>query len=154
MTEYNEGDLVEAVKGTDVRRGLVTTPSGHLHAKLQSKCLHNYEAEGWTLTVIEKAAPKNVLPTEAGFYVGDYDRSPSGKILIELLGTAEWVDNTDSRYLDVEWVQKLGNLTRLEPVPVTAAKVIDATLANVDPQLGAYWHDKIRAVGAQFGVDL
>ena len=74
MNEYNEGDVVEAVQGSNVRRGLVTTPPNQAHAKLQGKCLHEYESEGWTLTVIYPAAPKVVLPNEPGIYadrVGD-----------------------------------------------------------------------------------
>lgn len=154
MTEYNEGDLVEAVRDDTVIRGRAVASFGKHLLGLSGRIMEELENNGFTLTVIEKAAPKNVLPTEAGFYVGNYDKSPSGKILIELLNSPEgqWVDNTDSRYLDVEWVQKLGNLTRLEAVPVTAKAVIETVVLALSSDLGDHWTTRVRAVGSRFGV--
>jgi hypothetical protein len=68
-----------------------------------------------TIKLSRKPKP---LPNVPGFYVGDYDRSPSGKIVIQLLNSppGTWVDNSDSNYLEEQWVRRLGNLTRLVPV--------------------------------------
>lgn len=72
------------------------------------------QESGWVICGCDPA-PLNELPTIPGYYVGDYEPSPSGKVLIELLGTNQWVDSTDSKYLKNDWVQRLGNLTRLVP---------------------------------------
>jgi hypothetical protein len=56
-----------------------------------------------------------VLPNKPGWYLATNDQSPSGQIAIKLLGTGEWVDNTDSHYLKLSWVADHTPLTRLIP---------------------------------------
>ena len=74
MTEYNEGDLVEAVKGETVIRGLLVNICGlgrslclKLTLGIETDLIH-LEANGFTITTIEKAEPVVVLPTELGVY--------------------------------------------------------------------------------------
>lgn len=96
-------------------------PAGFVIAYSEQPTYVLEQSDGTHLSVV-KSTIKSVrkpspLPTVPGFYVGDYDRSPSGKIVIELLNSpaGTWVDNTDSNYLQDEWVRRLGNLTRLVP---------------------------------------
>ena len=71
MNKYNEGDLIEAVKGESSMRGPIIRDSHKClliaeHGWLLAELL----ADGWTVTVIKKAAPVVVLPTEPGIYIG------------------------------------------------------------------------------------
>jgi len=50
---YAVGELVRADHdGPEgwVRIGRVEIPAGHLHKKMQGKCLHDYVREGWRLS--------------------------------------------------------------------------------------------------------
>ena len=38
--------------GPDVREGAVHRVSGHTHLKMQGQCIHDYEADGWSITRI------------------------------------------------------------------------------------------------------
>lgn len=110
MSEYDEGDLIEAVKGdTVIRARLQRDPAGYknplaiftvaLHADVR-----HLEANGYKVTVLEKAAPP--LPTEPGHYLdkdGDHWELPR-------------IGELDPRYAPY---------ARLEPVPVTVQKVIE-----------------------------
>lgn len=86
------------------------------------------DEQGRPLYSLKPEEPKVTLPTEPGWYLGKYAGSPSGVITVELLGTGEWVDNTDSRYLNKSFIEELRDITRLEPVAETAKKV----LGNLD----------------------
>lgn len=125
MTEtVSEGDLVEAVKGETVFRGRVQLIKGM--AILPIPCLapesttflRNYELEGFTITVIEKAAPK----IEAGFYtttnwggVAWEIRDQEPRVRCVSSGT-DWVSST--AYEFTKWV-------RLEPRADTAKAIIN-----------------------------
>jgi len=58
---YQVGDLVEAVKGeTTIRGRVVERASGDLGIELAAALIY-YERLEFTITVIEKAAPKEVM---------------------------------------------------------------------------------------------
>ena len=108
MSEYQEGDLIEAVKGESVVRGRLhqgTQPYSKQYRYVGDFAdVDYYIRQGFTVTVLEKAAPP--LPTEPGHYL-DKDGHHW-----ELPSVGE---------LDPYWAP----YTRLEPVPVTVQKVID-----------------------------
>lgn len=142
MSDYNEGDLVEAVKGEDHRIGRVTVPGAH--QRMQGYCLHRYEEDGWTLTVIERAKP--VLPTEPGAYA--YDGWSSVAVRNDI---GQWRDDSGNPLTLRN--QDAGKLTRLEPVAETVKKVLDALGDYLDGQLtGRTKKDIISALSAEFGV--
>ena len=68
MTEYTAGDLVEAVKGETVIRGRLKEDNQYLWVGDLGRTTGNLESYGFTLSIIEKAAPVVVLPTELGVY--------------------------------------------------------------------------------------
>lgn len=106
IDQIREGDLVEAVKGEDVIRGRARLAGEDYMWWIgaSGRSAGNLEALGFTLTVVEKAAPP--LPTEPGLYV-DKDGDPW-----RFLG---------GRPLNREWAP----YTRLEPVPETVKRVAD-----------------------------
>jgi hypothetical protein len=109
--KYEIGDYAHTTYG----------PHGRIIAYSDKPTYVLEQGDGTRVSVVESTINKidepNPLPTVPGFYVGDYDQSPSGQIVIELLNSPEgvWVDNTDSQYLQIDWVRGLGNLTRLVP---------------------------------------
>ena len=157
MTEYNEGDLVEAVKGETVIRGPLVNICGlgrslclKLTLGIETDLIH-LEANGFTITVIEKAAPVVVLPTKPGAYM-----SNRGSL---------WVLDDNHHWLDFSaWSGNVNNVaaanpayhpfTRLEPVSETAKKVLRA--------LGDWWDfappanvtAAIIDIAAKFGAEL
>jgi len=147
MTEYNEGDLVEAVKGETVIRGLLVNICGlgrslclKLTLGIETDLIH-LEANGFTITVIEKAAPVVVLPTEPGAY----GYAGWSDILI-LNNLGEWHNQWASR-IDVTALEGSG-LTRLAPVSETAKKVLDR-VRKVWP---LYNDRDLDVLAAEFGV--
>lgn len=151
MSEFNEGDLVEAVKGDTVIRGrLGRVPDGgsrpvlDLTIAFRSDVLH-LEANGYTVTVIERAKPE--LPTERGFYL-----SCNGLDVLYQGTDGSWSDDAKYGVEPVEVSRKHAPLTRLEPVPETAKKVLD--------RLSSFWEfgppqnflDEFAAIAAEFGV--
>ena len=53
--KYTVGEIVRADHdGPEgwVRIGRVERPSGHLHLRMQGKCLHEYVREGWVLSSV------------------------------------------------------------------------------------------------------
>ena len=128
MTEYNEGDLVEAIKGNTAIRGPLVNIGGlgrslclKLTLGLETDIIH-LEANGYKITVIEQAPPKVVLPTEPRIY------QDAGKRL--------WMrgeDRTDISPQPFWWEVDSGltgiptdlPLTPLEPASETAKKVLD-----------------------------
>ncbi len=140
MTDtFNEGDLIEATKGDTVIRGRLVPATDSHGDPLPPQAdlwlvVENWPAPqtddnprhrttfvdalglyGWTVTVIEKAAP--ALPTEPGHYLRD------GWDCVYTLSPVEqwWYGNSQRR---VEEMADNGPLTRLEPVADTAKKVL------------------------------
>ena len=162
MTEYNEGDLVEAVKGNTAIRGPLVNIWGlgrSLYLKLTlglvTDIIH-LEANGYKITVIEKAPPKVVLPTEPGFYVTAYN-DPD---VFELTKAGSWFYGPKSIPVD-RVIHDGGNyLRRLEPVGETAKKVLKA-LDDFAEEFGVatsanrrIYNDGWNAVATEFGVEL
>lgn len=145
MSEYNEGDLVKAVKGELVISGRLDFKlEVELTLALRSDVRHLI-ANGYTVTVIEKAPPRNPLPTELGWYLDDYDQF--------------WrVDGAGRMYLPYdEWAkpENFAPFTRLEPAHVTAKKVLDRVRRGVplSPMYVFTGMTKIiDMVGVEFGV--
>ena len=152
--EFHEGDLVEAVKGSG--RSLT-----RFYGELRSTNWENgftvqadgYEPEiawlrerGFTVTVIEKAAPP--LPTEAGLYRSS---RADGIWVFSLDRAGDWtLLNTNSLFpIGDGHLEQNAPFTRLEPVPVIAKKVLDALRGRIGSIDSAY---DFQAVAAQFGV--
>lgn len=145
MTKYNDGDLVEAVKGE-------TRLTGRLAPEIIGSGfgivgmgwpLDALERDGFTLTVIEKAAPKNVLPTETGWYLDRYHRAFHFNASTELYW---WGDSQPIEHVD----RLIAPFTRLEPVPVTAKKVYDSfrkRFGSIDFAMD------FEAIAREFGID-
>lgn len=130
MSEYNVGDLVEAVKGETKYVGRVFSDYG-LYVGENGPRLAYLEVNGFTVTVLEKAVP--ALPTEHGWYQAE---AHGTKYLFQLsehdLGWF-YVGNEYQpapRRRTPNDAESRGGLTRLEPVTVTVQKVIDY-LVNV-----------------------
>jgi hypothetical protein len=152
---FAEGDLVEAVKNefsssTMVRGVLKSTgwENGFiLQAQGFSPEISYLESRGFTLTLIEKATPP--LPTEPGIYVS-WVNPPSPKIVHKLL-TGFWVDAGDNNYLEDSDVSAIMPMTRLEPVDVTAKKVLERVREMYDGSQRTT-PDVIKLVAKEFGV--
>jgi len=132
MSEYNEGDLIEAVKGDTVIRGRLR---GSGIAGFRDLWVGDYTrlvsilpGAGYALTVIEKAKPK--LPEEPGVYV-DKDGDP-------------WKLPDESGTLRPEYAP----YTRVEPVAETAKKVLD----RVSEILPGPFPNEFVTLAAEFGV--
>ena len=143
MTEYTAGDLVEAVKGESLVRGRLVESLGILGLGADGGTIHWYEYRGYTITVIEKATPVVVLPTEPGLYQ-DCEGDPwrLGRLGWKLLTS----DPPDA-FKPEEHVP----FTRLAPVSETAKKVLDR-VAKVWP-----WSTSttmLNRVAIDFGVEL
>ena len=159
MTEYNEGDLVEAVKGESVVRGRIHQGGeyrgnrGYRYLGDSGALDEVYLKGGWTVTVIEKAAPVVVLPTEPGAYA-----SNQGSV---------FVLNSDGDWLDFSlWRGRVNNpavanpayhpFTPLEPVSETAKKVLDRIRKDSSGDGGYFDHQytarQLRELFAEFGV--
>lgn len=150
MTEYNEGDLVEAVKGETVIRGRATASYGKHLLGRSGRIMEELEDNGFILTVIEKAAPKNVLPTEPGIYVTEGSEVWE-KVPLFLLGDQSWqfANGEDASEAAANWGTK-APLTKLEPVPVTAKKVIERfEILHLSDNM---WLDDVAVISAEFGV--
>ena len=153
MNEYNEGDLVDAVKGETIIRGRLTMEGQHFWLGDSDRTVSGLTSQGgYTITVIEKAPPKVVLPTDPGVYVTTH-----GSV---------FVLNSDRDWLDFSaWNASVNNLavanpayhpfTRLEPAHVTAKKVLGRVSEGV-PTSPAYVANGmariIGAIGVEFGV--
>lgn len=128
MTEYNAGDLVEAVKGDTVIRGRITGCSGDWVGTSRSQ-IPGLVKDGFTVTVIERATPP--LPTEEGIYFPRRTFSPGVRIV--KLSDGAWRDPEGKPLNDasMKWLAGIhasGDLTLFEPVPVTAKRLIDRVI--------------------------
>jgi len=97
--------------------------SGVTREWLDSQKTSYYQREGWQLYVTRPAV---TLPTEPGFYT-DIKGDPW-----KLASNGYWYDkgyiNGPSNQ-DYDYIKSRAPFTRLEPVPVTARKVLDWALA-------------------------
>ena len=154
MTEYTPGDLVEAVKGETVIRGRLHGLGDHLWVGDSGRTPENVESYGFTITVIEKAAPVVVLPTEPGLYTTDIKDLPTSLPLYRLNENGEWstiwahIGEQTRAPAEILDGIKPGILTRLEPVSETAKKVLD----RVRKTWGMNRIRDLDDIGADFGV--
>ena len=123
--EYNEGDLVKAVKGELVISGrLDSRLELELTAALRSDMLHLI-ANGYTVTTIEKAPPKVVLPDVAGamiFWETEDCR------LFAYLDPEVWLwSHNNCEFGTLDLLEEIGNhsITVLAPVPAIAKTLLD-----------------------------
>ena len=146
MNKYNEGDRVRAEMDSTVIEGSLWGCE-ELFVGSSRRTLYALLTDCWTITVIEKALPKVVLPTEPGFYITAYN-DPD---VFELYLSGDWFLG-DQAISEARVIHDGGNqLTRLEPVPETAKKVLeyleDSAVIDVrDPRCAG--------VRARFGVEL
>ena len=148
MTEYNEGDLIEASKGEDIVRGRLQrdTCAGDLY--VHGWCIQPLQRDGFTITVIETAPPKVVLPTEPGFYVTAYN-DPD---VFELTKAGSWFYGSKKIPVD-RVIHDGGNyLRRLEPVGETAKKVLDRVLDWYTDDKNRALVSFIAAIRLEFGA--
>jgi hypothetical protein len=154
---YAEGDLVEAVKGDAVVRGRIYDRSFNAWAINEFAAIEHYERNGFTVTVIEKAKPKVVLPTEPGWYMARYGRSNYS--ILQLCADDDcptpdvgphWYHPTDRRNLSAEEVTDYYlPLERFDARAVTAKTVLAAVAIDYGRMSKV---DLIEKVGKQFGV--
>lgn len=141
-----EGDIVRVENSDNSLAGIVTNVFGSvgnfaagIEIKVYSLLGTTFiDPRDWSLSVPAKPAVE--LPTEAGIYVS-YNEPPS-PVIVHKLTHGDWVDAGDENYLEDDTVIALMPLTRLEPVAVTAKKVIDLFHSGVS----------ITHIGNQFGV--
>jgi len=159
MNEYNEGDLVEAVKveiasstrfrGV-IRKYAIKYGNGQefrVIAQTYQPTIEYLERNDFTITVIEKAQPKVELPTEPwSYYLDKYGAAKGGGNI--------WF--TDGQGLMHSWPagsnpEKYAPFVRMELPGVTAKAVLDHVR-------GYAWADgfatQIEATAKKFGVEL
>lgn len=139
MNAFSEGDLVEAVKGERVIRDrihvITDSPIFNNNPYLGEprmfgeSSIESLRANGYTLTLVEKAAP--ALPTEAGWYrsSGLGSDQIDGLLHLGARGDWTWVGNmfaVNPDALTYKQARQHLPLIRLEPVADTAKKVLDA----------------------------
>ena len=160
MTEYTAGDLVEAVKGDTVIRGRLKKTGHYLWVGDSGRTPENIESYGFTISVVEKAAAVVVLPTEPGLYTTDTRDLTRSVPLYRLAKNGEWSTiwplqgeetRTPAEILDGT---KPETLTRLEPVPETAKKVLDRVLSYWDFEPPANISIALSRIAKDFGVEL
>ena len=131
MSEFNVGDLVEARKGERVIRDRIYAGTNEFRylgepSVFGPSSVAGFRDQGFTLSLVEAATP-TPLPSEAGLYFcseqGDEEH------------LAEWhfdscrfhYLNTEGKWCDLGWGAPTDSdlpLTKVEPVPDTARKII------------------------------
>lgn len=146
MTEYNEGDLVRVERGEVVIQdrlaaSALSSPRGRLYLPASPKThyIDVLEAEGYTVSVVERATPP--LPTDDGFYI---DRRG---LCWSIENTGDW--RFGGTTFNPEEVARYAPFIRLEPVPVTAKRVLDALRTRIGSLGLAYDYE---LVAIEFGV--
>ena len=120
MTDFSEGDLIEATKGESVLRGrLVWTEQPGLIISKTDWGVTSLEIDGWTLTVIERATPP--LPTAKGWYMDG--RGVLWDLRHNSHGDPEWYCDDD--FVGLPHVEQYGPFVQWAPVADTAKKVLD-----------------------------
>lgn len=160
MSDFHEGDLVRIERDhVIVQDRLASSASApgrlYLPAQKGGTYVDALRTHGWKVTVIERAKP--ALPTEPGLYcVGGNTTGVGGTVQLNVDKEWWWVGNEyqpQPKKIDAGYITEfLAPLTRLEPVPETAKKVLD--------RLSSWWEfgppqnflDEFAAVAAEFGV--
>ena len=164
MNEYNEGDLVEAVKGESVVRGRIHQGGeyrgnrGYRYLGDSGALDEVYLKGGWTVTVIEKAAPVVVLPTEPGYYrVGGNNARVGGTVQLLVDGEWWWVGNSykprPHQISAAEVGRSHAPLTPLAPVAETAKKVLDR-VDNWPENPNEGFTEFVTRIAKDFGAEL
>ena len=147
MTDFNVGDLVEARKGeTRIVARLVWSGDCLFFDGWGSGVLSAVD-QGFTLSLVEAATPPP-LPKEAGIYESRHESIMRGCSPWVLDAEGDWWLTADS--VQAELVPT--DLVRLEPVPDTARKVIDATIRTFNSK-GGNIVDALISVSQEFEVD-
>ena len=142
MNAYNEGDLVEAVKGETHIRGKVWGCEEQF-VGLSRRTIPSLINDGFKITALEKAPPKIELPTEPGYYL---DNVRDVWIIRHGESRLRFDGSFDAH------TELFAPFTRLEPVPETAKKVLD--------RLSSWWEfgppkqfaAEFNAIAKEFGV--
>ena len=148
MTDFSVGDLVEARKGELVIRDRVVMKSYGLALGAMDWSLSGARLNGHTLSLVEAAT---LLPLEPGHYLLDFSLTSH---VYTLSVDGYWWDGSvqvSEEKLHREIANALGCLTRLEPVPDTARKVIDATIRTFNSK-GGNIVDALISVSQEFEV--
>jgi hypothetical protein len=153
MGDYNEGDLIEAVRGESVIRGRVAERM----VKDSLRSVDGLLQDGYTITVIEKA--KSQMPTVEGWYSVDKTGHPSCRLLSlnhgrlrEFLPSGQAPDGFHTPSDLAESAIREGRLTKLEPVPETAKRVLERLASWWENGPPAAWVEEFNAVAVEFGV--
>ena len=144
-TNFNVGDLVEAVKGELVIRDRATVKGYRLALGAMGWSLRDLRLNGYTLSLVEAATPP---PTEPGIYA-DIEGDPWKLNATTDDYEARW--SFGNEYKTRAQVSQHVPFTRLEPVPDTARKVIDATIRTFNSK-GGNIVDALISVSQEFGV--
>lgn len=161
---YSEGDLVEAVKGETVIRGrLRAEPSGrYFWVGDSGLTTESFTGAHFTVSVIEKAAPKIELPTESGSVVRISNEGNQWHWLFWRANSGVW-DAIDFRGRGVfglpdpiKWLREqdevIESVEVLEPVHVTAKKVLEAIEERYGEDFFRNKNDGWDDVAKAFGV--
>ena len=127
MSDFNEGDLVEAVKGeTSIRGQLWRDSAGFLMVGASVWAVEDLIHEEWGITVAKKATPP--LPDDPGAVISWVTKFYTGLAVLEK--TDQWCYNGVTLN-GAALRQEIGeaSIVPLESVPVTAKRVLDR-LAN------------------------
>lgn len=148
---YNEGDLVEAVKGRTVLRAplVKSEHTGALHMGQITGLVTVGELThyGYTVTVIEKAKPPVVLPTEVGCYESADFPLATGHEPYRLSLAGEWW--LGSTTVTERYMADRLPLIRLAPV----AEVLEKVRVRYD-NFSESFNDNVASVAASYGVTL
>jgi hypothetical protein len=112
--------------------------------------------EGWSLFV--EAPPAVVLPTEPGFYSVGRKAHPYERLLVlreqwfELSAAGQSTDGYYTPNRLAEIAVRENRLTRLEPVPETAKKVLASAMETSLATPDSYWAQILSDVALKFGV--
>jgi hypothetical protein len=153
-TKVKRGDLVKLQN----QEALIIMPAikdslGHAISYRHGSVQRN---DGWSLFV--EAPPAVVLPTEPGYYSVGRKAHPYERLLVlreqwfELSAAGQSTDGYYTPNRLAEIAVRENRLTRLEPVPETAKKVLDAAMETSLATPDSYWAQILSDVALEFGV--
>lgn len=148
MSEWNEGDLVEAVKGEmRIVSRLKAWDDGSLFLEASRAGVNSTCYDGYTMTLLERAVPKVELPTEPGIYEAADCFLTFGNYPYILDDAGRWFCSVHEVAGSV--MPERMPLTRLEPVADTVRKVLDAVKAG--HKSGRTLASTVEKIAAEFG---